>query len=86
MAKPEELWEKERVYDSEISPLMTKIIEICKREKIPMVATFAYANDDEKVHMCTTILPFERRKVEELVAAGQMITQGFTAFMVTRRG
>lgn len=31
---------RERVYDAEIAPLMTQIIEICKRESIPFAAQF----------------------------------------------
>jgi hypothetical protein len=42
----------EKVYDEEISPLMTKIIEVCNREKIPMFAEFQYADDG----MCKTHL------------------------------
>lgn len=54
---------KEQVYDNEISPLMAQIIEICKRENIPMVASFCYAlglgeDDHEGVSYCTTNLPF----------------------------
>jgi hypothetical protein len=38
-------WTKEDIYDEQISPLMTKIIAICKEHQIPMVAQFQYAND-----------------------------------------
>jgi hypothetical protein len=30
----------ERIYDDEISPLMAQIIAVCKREHLPMFATF----------------------------------------------
>jgi hypothetical protein len=30
----------EQVYDEQIAPLMKQIIEICKREKMPMFADF----------------------------------------------
>ena len=36
---------KEDVYDSEIFPLMEQVLEICKREKIVMVASY-YLDDD----------------------------------------
>jgi len=32
---------KEQIYDAEIFPLMEKIQDICKENKIPMLATFA---------------------------------------------
>ena len=42
----------EEVYDKQIAPLMTKIIEICKKHKLPVFASFEY--DKEK--FCTTSL------------------------------
>jgi hypothetical protein len=44
--------DKEHIYDEEIAPLMTKIIEICKREQIPMFADFQYSDVD----FCTTLI------------------------------
>jgi hypothetical protein len=37
--------DNEAVYDEQISPLMTQIIEICKANNIPMVASFQFAGD-----------------------------------------
>jgi hypothetical protein len=31
---------KEEVYDSEITPLMDRIVKICEQHKIPMLANF----------------------------------------------
>ena len=54
----------EAVYDSEIAPLMTKIIEICKAHKLPMFATFLFANDpDGEDGLCTTNLMFKERPI-----------------------
>lgn len=52
------LYDKEKIYDDEISPLMAKIIEICKRENIPMAAQFYLKEqDDEGLPMyCTTFM------------------------------
>ncbi len=47
---------KEEVYDSEISPLMQAILEICKREKIAMVASFSIPTPDDDGLMCTSCL------------------------------
>ena len=43
---------KEKVYDTQIAPLMAKIIEICKSEQIPMFAEFQYAD----LGFCTTCI------------------------------
>lgn len=50
-------YDLEKVYDEQISPLMTKIIEICQEHRIPMVASFQYANSEtEGPAFCTTIM------------------------------
>jgi hypothetical protein len=51
------IYDKEAVYDTEISPLMKEIIGICQREKIPFAAVFAIKDDGEEGPLfCTTIL------------------------------
>lgn len=40
----------EAIYDEQISPLMKQIIAICKEHKIPMFATFEYADGQ----LCTS--------------------------------
>lgn len=49
-------FDQEKVYDTEIAPLMTQIIEICKRVDMPFIASFAYAYDpkDEEKQMAAT--------------------------------
>ena len=41
------MYDKEKIYDEQISHLMGEIIEICKREKIPMAAQFYLKEQDE---------------------------------------
>lgn len=53
--------DNEIIYDEQISPLMAKIIAICKQHKIPMVATFNYAPEQA----CTTSLPQQSLYGEE---------------------
>lgn len=50
--------ELERVYDDQISPLMTQIIAICKEHKMPMLADFWIGFDEEVEEdlKCTTAL------------------------------
>lgn len=58
-----ELYDKETIYDDEISPLVKKIIDICNEHRIPMVASFSYENDLELgIGRCTSYLKFEGRE------------------------
>lgn len=52
-----EQWTKEDVYDEQIAPLMAQIIAICQEHRIPLVAQFNYAADEDGPLFCTTILP-----------------------------
>lgn len=58
----------EAVYDEQINPLVAKLIEICKANKLPMFATFAYARmpGDSAVHFCTTFIEHDERAIPEL--------------------
>ena len=60
--KDSDPFDLENVYDTEISPLMIKIIAICKSKKMPMIASFCfakgkYADDPDGVEYCTTYIP-----------------------------
>lgn len=55
---------KEQAYDSLISPLMLKIISICREQGIAMMASFDIAHDGEGPNgedctglVCNTLLP-----------------------------
>ena len=37
--------DKEAIYDEQIAPLMTQLLEICQREGVPMFASFQYSED-----------------------------------------
>ena len=59
-----EAFDLEQVYDDEISPLMSKIIAICKEHKMPMIASFTFVSEEESedcIGRCTTFLEFEHR-------------------------
>lgn len=66
----------ETVYDEQIAPLMTRIIEICRENKMPVLASFQFAPDS----FCTTAMLFDGDK--RLAMATQMIQEGFVAFAV----
>jgi hypothetical protein len=53
--------DNEAVYDEQISPLMTQIIELCKAHSIPFAAQFQYCGDDgeDGPGFVTTTLPVD---------------------------
>lgn len=64
-------WDKEGVYDAEIAPLMDKIIEICRREDIPIVAKFQLGvSDVDGAYFCTTVVVKKPRACEEIMRLG----------------
>lgn len=76
------MYDKERVYDEQIAPLMSEIIEICKKENIPLTAQFALKNhrdDDESQEdpmFCTTIIhATEERHGEEIQKWNRFIAE-----------
>jgi len=53
------MYDKESIYDEQISPLMTQIIEICKKEDVPMALQFYLKEEDgenKEPLYCTTFL------------------------------
>lgn len=68
--KKQKAFDLEALYDKEIAPLMSEIIAICKKHKLPMFATFLCANDpDGEDCVCTTNLMFEERPIPEQMLA-----------------
>lgn len=65
------MFDKEEIYDNEIAPLMKQIIEICKREDLPMVAQFYLKQQHPEVDVengamyCTTTIIPEKGKIYE---------------------
>lgn len=86
-ARQPELFDREGVYDEEIAPLMAQILAICKREKIPMLASFLYAREAGEGSeegepptecYCTSVLlwPNEGRGCRTLDLTSQVISRG----------
>lgn len=50
---------KEKIYDEQINPLMAQVIELCQKNGIAMVASFAVPNDDDPNIRCTSHLADE---------------------------
>lgn len=77
---------KEQVYDAEISPLMAKVIEICKREKIAVLANFQLSVEGEEDLRCTTaLLDRESKPSQEQLSALSLLRDGYAAFVITTR-
>lgn len=62
-------YDKEAIYDEKIAPLMKQIIEVCKAEEIPLVASFYLQSEDVSrldgdMHV-KTIIPAEGNTPEE---------------------
>ncbi|EMM4942295.1 hypothetical protein WAS47_002472 [Salmonella enterica] len=77
-----EIYNLESIYDEQISPLMHAI---CKEHNMPMVASFAYENCEEKgLGCCTTTLTFEGRSIKEFADATSVIRGNplFSAFTI----
>ena len=53
---------KEDIYDNEISPLMVKVIEICKSGGIAMIANFEIPNNEDDGLQATSLVPDEYEK------------------------
>ncbi len=49
------MYDKERIHDEKIEPLMNEIIKICKDENIQMLSTFMLKEDDDIA--CTSYIP-----------------------------
>jgi hypothetical protein len=47
---------KEQIYDEQISPLMTQIIEACQANKIAFVACFSIPNDEDPDLRCSSAM------------------------------
>lgn len=75
---------KEQVYDSLVSPLMQKIISICKENGIAMMASYDIAHDGEGPNgedcsrlTCDTLLPNGEHEHNNLfVQANAIIRRG----------
>lgn len=79
-----EIFNLESVYDEQISPLMQQIINICKEHKMPVVASFAFANTEEDgPACCTTALVFEGRAIKQYVEATRIIRNEPQCFGIT---
>ena len=78
---------KEQIYDSEISPLMAKIIATCKQHKIAFVASFDIPTAEDADLRCTSALLTDECEPGPgmLEALRDVKTPGFHALAITVR-
>jgi hypothetical protein len=79
---------KEQVYDDEIAPLMSRIIETCKRVGISCLCSFDITVDPEDQMLCTTCLADENGAIPECIKKAQdelFRRPSFVAFTVTSK-
>ncbi|GBF73151.1 hypothetical protein PA598K_01436 [Paenibacillus sp. 598K] len=65
-------YDKESIYDEQIAPLMKQIIEICKREELPMVSQFYLKQqhpdadvENDPMYSTTMIIPARDKMYED---------------------
>lgn len=80
-----EIYDLENVYDEQISPLMQQIIAICQEHSMPMIASFAFENCEERnVGCCTTVLNgFADRHIREFSEAQQVLNRRHVVMAMT---
>jgi len=74
------MYDKEKVYDEKIEPLMTEIISICAKHDIKMFATFYLkekVTDNDDMY-CTTSLNTGENKSKSIDYLYNIIVNGYT--------
>lgn len=63
--QPNQPFDKERVYDEQIAPLVSQIIEICHANDMPFILSTCYGwNEDDGFQLCSTVLPAKEWQIE----------------------
>lgn len=71
------MYDKEKIYDKEIYPLMEQIINICKENDVQMLFSCYLRTDDEGELSCDTYLESEEQNCGKLQDAAKVITSGY---------
>ena len=75
---------KEEVYDELISPLMTKIIDICKEHGVAMIANFAIPVDcDDDLQVTTRLFDGNDQYPDNHAAASMALRIPCSSAMIT---
>ena len=77
---------KEKIYDDQVNPLMAKILAICQKHKIAMLASFSIPTvDDPDLCVTSALLADEYEPPKEFGHSLNLIRNGFTAFTVSTK-
>ena len=88
------MYDKEKIYDDKISPLMHEIIKICKKEGIHMISSFYLKEETKKCKemLCTTYLKSEEdgnnqldtlKRCRKVIYKGYDVIPSFVAMTMT---
>jgi len=81
------MYDKEKIYDEKIFPLMNQVIEICKENDIQMLFSCYLRTDEEGDLTCDTYLPSKEQNCDKLENARLCIRDAYVAqrpyFMAT---
>lgn len=75
-------FDREAAYDREIAPLMARIIDVCKREGIPMVASFNYAQRGRNVGLAE---PVQSYVTTAILGEGDRFPESFAKALASIR-
>ena len=76
---------KDQIYDAQIAPLMTKIIEVCQQNGIAMIASFDIAHEADPGLRCTSQLPDGAGNFTFSRVAGLLVPTAPSPLMLTTR-
>lgn len=80
---------KEQIYDEQISPLMTQIIEICEKNNIGMLADFEIPNDEDSDLCCTSSTLGDGDQISHRHSLARQVLMGGVgalAFTISKEG
>lgn len=72
-------YDKEAIYDAEIAPLMTQIIDICKKNSINMIASFAIKHDEGGHFLCSSAQLHKGDKPREIADCYNILKNQYMA-------
>jgi hypothetical protein len=76
---------KEQIYDDQIAPLVTKILEVCQQNGIAMIASFDIAHEGDPGLRCTSQLPDGNGKYTFSRVAALLVPTVQSPLMLTTR-
>jgi hypothetical protein len=73
------MYDKEKIYDEKVFPLMNQVIEICKENDIQMLFSCYLKTDENGDLSCNTYLPSKEQNCDSLEQARKCIVHGYIA-------